>query len=221
MRVIPTFEGNPAIRAYTPPYPTTVTDPLTGLHLDGGFSNTKYFFSADVTVTAINISKKYGEILSAPAAEIKVDGVLLQNTNPLLTLQDIGLDNMTLTTAATSKSDVGTYIITPSRTFDQTNAADVALLKKYSYKFNDGTVTIAKMPLKVTPDNKTVPYGQNIGKVTFKYEFNTANVNNADSMANDIKTYHEGLLPNNALAVVKDFKKQQVNGVNAFQYGSY
>ena len=202
---INTCIGNPEIRAYTPPKAGT-----NGT--DGGFSNSLYFFSASISVTASNITKKYGETLTAPSAVIKVDGVLLQNTNPLLTLADIGLDNLVVTTAATSNSDVGTYIITPVRIFDQTNPADLVLLKKYSYAFTNGIVTIAKMPLKVTPDNKVVNYGKSIGNVSFNYAFNTANVYNPDSLKNAIKTYHQALLPNNALAVVKDFTKQQVNG---------
>ena len=217
-RVIPTFIsssevsvtinsciGNPEIKAYTPP-----KDGTNGK--DGGFSNSLYFFSGSITITASDITKKYGELLPALSSVIKVDGVLLQNTNPLLTLQDIGLANITLTTVATSNSDVGTYIITPSRIFDQSNPVDAALQKKYSYKFNTGIVTIAKMPLKVTPNDKTVNYGQSIGNVTYKYEFNTANIYNPDSLLNVIKKFHELFLPYNALAVIKDFKKPQSGG---------
>ena len=219
-RIVPTFisptavsvtvsscVGNPEIMAYTPPKAGT-----NGT--DGGFSNSKYFFSAAITITANNITKKYGETLVAPSAIIKVNGVLLQNTNPLLSLQDIGLDNpnLVLTTAATSNSDVGTYIITPSRTFVPTNATDAALQKKYSYQFYNGAVTIAKMPLIVTPDNKIVTYGKSIGNITYTYNFTTTNIYNPDSLKNAIKTYHQALMPTNALAVIKDFNKQQANG---------
>jgi len=214
IKIIPTFVsstevtvkisscvGNPEIKAYTPPKAGT-----NGT--DGGFSNGKYFFSAAITITANDISKKYGEILTAPSFTIKVDGVLLQNTNPLLTLADIGLTNLTATTAATSQSDVGTYVIT----FNQYAPGDAALLKKYNYKFTDGKVTIAQMPLKVTPEYKTLTYGQAVGKVTFKYEFNEANVSNPTDLKNTIKSFHEAFLPKNALAVVKDFKKPQADG---------
>ena len=192
--------GNPEILAYTPP--------KTGTNgTDGGFSNSKYFFSAAITVTANNITKKYGETLVAPSAVIKVNGVLLQNTSPLLSLQDIGLDKLVLSTPATTGSDVGTYIIIPSRTFDPTNTTDAALQKKYSYQFFNGAVSIAKMPLRVTPDNKTVTYGQSIGNITYKYEFDATNVSNLTQFTKDIKNYHDAFLPKNALAVVKDFKK--------------
>ncbi|MDB5275807.1 MAG: subtilase family protease [Ferruginibacter sp.] len=217
-RIVPTFInsnavsvtvssciGNPEILAYTPPKSGT-----NGT--DGGFSNSKYFFSASIKVTANNIVKKYGESLATPTTVITVDGVLLQNTSPLLSLQDIGLDSLVLTTAATSGSDVGTYIITPSRTFNLNYAPHAELLKKYSYQFFNGTVTIAKMPLKVTPNNMTVTYGQSIGNnITYKYEFNAANVANAAQFTNDIKSYHQALMPTNALAVVKDFTKVQAN----------
>jgi hypothetical protein len=197
--------GNPEILAYTPPKAGT-----NGT--DGGFSNPKYFFSASIKVTASNIIKKYGETLATPTAVITVDGVLLQNTSPLLSLQDIGLDSLVLTTAATSGSDVGTYIITPSRTFNLNYAPHAALLKKYSYQFFNGTVTIAKLPLKVTPNNMTVTYGESIGNhITYKYEFNAANIPDATQFATDIKNYHQGLMPTIALAVVKDFTKVQTN----------
>ena len=195
--------GNPEIKAYTPPKSGTNGK-------DGGFSNSKYFFSAYVTVEAVSINKKFGETLQPLDTIVKINGVLLQDTT--VTLKDIGLDTMRVTTDATSRSDVGTYLINLSRTFDPNNATDAVLMKKYNYKFTDGTVTIAKMPLRVTPDDKAISYGQAIGKVTFKYEFNTANVSNPDSLKNAIKTFHENLFPGNALAVVKDFKKQQIDG---------
>lgn len=193
-------DGNPEIKAYTPPKAGT-----NGT--DGGFSNSLYFFSAAITVTANDVNKKYGETLNALSATIKVDGVLLQNTNPLLTLAAIGLANLTVTTAATSQSDVGTYITA----FSQTAPDDPALSKKYSYKFIDGKVTIAKMPLRVTPNNITVAYGQSIGKVTFDYKFNELNVADPLALKSIIKSYHEAYLPKNTLAVIKDFKKPTSN----------
>ena len=193
-------DGNPEIKAYTPPKAGT-----NGT--DGGFSNSLYFFSAAITITANDVNKKYGETLTALSATIKVDGVLLQNTTPLLTLADIGLTNLTVTTAATSQSDVGTYITA----FSQKTPDDPALSKKYSYKFTDGKVTIAKMPLRVTPNNITAAYGQSIGKVTFDYKFNELNVADPVALKSIIKSYHEAYLPKNTLAVIKDFKKPTSN----------
>ncbi|HKB45002.1 MAG TPA: T9SS type A sorting domain-containing protein, partial [Chitinophagaceae bacterium] len=202
--VIPKFEGNPGIRIYTPPYPTT-----NGL--DGGFSNTLYFFEADITVTAVNLTKKYGQQLPALDTIIKINGVLLQDTT--LTLAGLGLSSLTLTTPATINSNVGTYIITPSRIFDENSPADVAFLQKYNYTFTSGTLTIEKLPLKVTPEDKTITYGQYIGNVTFKYEFDPAYPPaNAAALTDTIKKYHNAFLPNNALALIKDFSKTQSNG---------
>jgi len=195
--------GNPELKAYTAPKSGTNGK-------DGGFSNSKYFFSAYVTVDAVSINKKYGETLVIPDKIIRVNGKLLQDTT--VTLQDIGLASMTVTTAATSISDVGTYAINVTRIFDPTNVADVEFQKNYNYKFTDGTVTIAKMPLRVTPDNKTITYGKNLGKVTFKYDFNKSNVADPVALETIIRNYHEAYLPGNALAVIKDFKKQQING---------
>jgi hypothetical protein len=198
--------GNPEIKAYTPP---------KTIRGDGGFSNGKYFYSAYVTVEAVSINKKYGETLVALDTVIRVNGKLLQDTaaqNPALTLASIGLAAMTVTTPATSISDVGTYAINVTRIFDPNIAADVEFQRKYNYKFTDGTVTIAKMPLRITPDNKTITYGQNIGKITFQYFFDRTNIADATGMETIIRNYHEAFLPTNALAVIKDFKQPQING---------
>jgi hypothetical protein len=197
------FDGNPEIKVYTPSKQGT-----NGT--DGGFSNSLFFFDADITVSAVNIVKKYGQQLPALDTVITINGVLLQDTT--LTLADIGLDNMTLTTAATTNSNVGTYLITPARAFDIHNPRDSAFLVKYNYKFNTGTVTVEKMPLKVTPNDITTTYGQPIGNITFKYEFDQTNVADVPALTNQIKAYHEAFLPNNALAVIKDFSKTQANG---------
>ena len=206
--IIPAFEGNPGIRLFTPPYPTTIL--VNGQHLDGGFSNTLYFFEADITVEAVNATKKYGQSLPALDTIIKVNGVLLQDTT--LTLADIGLSSLTLVTPATTNSDVGTYIITPSRIFDENNPDDVAFLQKYNYNFINATLSIEKMPLKVTPEDKSIVYGKHLGNVTFRYEFDPTGVPNPSALVNLIRTYHQGYVPNNALAVVKDFTKTQANG---------
>jgi len=201
--IINPFEGNPEIKVYTPSKSGT-----NGT--DGGYSNTLYFFDADIVISAVSIVKKYGQELPSLDTVITINGVLLQDTT--LTLADIGLSGMTLTTAATTTSNVGTYVITPSRTFDHNNPEDLAFLIKYNYQFNNGTVTINKMPLRVTPENKTITYGQHLGDVTFNYEFDPSNVPNPVAFKNEIKAYHDAFLPDNALAVVKDFKKPQAGG---------
>jgi Subtilase family. len=206
--IIPKFDGNPGIRIYTPPYPNTIL--VNGQHLDGGFSNTRYFFQGDVTVTAVNVVKKYGQQNPALTSIIRINGVLLQDTT--LTLADLGLTGLTLTTPATTYSNVGTYIITPVRVFDVNNPTDVAFLQKFGYSFTSGTFTVQKMPLKVTPRDTTIIAGQYAGNVSFNYDFDHTNVPNPDSILTLIRTDHQGFLPNNTLAVIKDFSKTQADG---------
>jgi hypothetical protein len=57
---MPVLTGNQPIRVYTPPYPETIV--VNGVHLDGGFSNSLYFFSKHVTVIAKDAARKYGEV---------------------------------------------------------------------------------------------------------------------------------------------------------------
>jgi Subtilase family/Secretion system C-terminal sorting domain/MBG domain (YGX type) len=189
--LIPKFDGNPAIRVYTPPYPTT-----NGL--DGGFSNSLHFFEADIIITALNATKKYEETLPALDTTITINGKLLQDTT--LTLADIGLSNMTLTTPATKTSDVGTYLITPSRIFDPTNPVDIALLEKYKYTFITGNLTIQKLPLKITAQNSTVNYGDKIPNTQFTYHFiGTYNIPDSSILLNAIASAHQTQLAKDAL----------------------
>ncbi len=188
-------EGNPKIQAYTPPKAGT-----NGL--DGGFSNALYFFDASIVVNIDPITKKYGETLITPVPKVYVDDVLLENTNPLLTLADLGLTSMTVNTAATTNSDVGTYIIIPKRVFDPSNPVDAALLIKYNYKFTNGTVSISQLPLTVTPNNKTISFGNQVGKIEYAYNF-SGNIPDPNAFTNKIKTAHQDFLAGNALAVIK------------------
>ena len=64
---IPPFTGNPEIKAYTPPRTSSG---------DGGYSNSLFFFDADIEVTAINIIRKYGEPLPLLDTIIKINGKL-------------------------------------------------------------------------------------------------------------------------------------------------
>jgi hypothetical protein len=206
--IIPMFDDNPGIRMYTPPYPTTIL--VDGKHLDGGFSNTLFFFQGSITIKAADTTKKYAQQMPPLKAIIKINGTLLEDTT--LTLADIGLQNMTITTPATANSDVGTYIVTPSRIFDENNPADVALLQKYNYSFTNGTLTIEKLPLKVTPADKTITQGQYVGNVTFNYDFDHTNISDPTGLINLIKSYHQSYVPNNVLAVIKNFLKTQADG---------
>ncbi len=202
---IPLFIGNPAISIYTPP--------ISSSGLDGGNSDSLYFFSLvkkNITIIADGKVKKYAQQLPTLTATVLVDGDSLQNTS--LTLADLGLTNITFITQATANSNVGTYLITPSRPFNPADPTDVGLQEKYNYTFTPANLTIDKMPLKVTPVAKTVNYGDYIGPVSFTYDFDAANVPDPGGLLNVIKSYHEGFLPNNALAVIKDYAMTQADG---------
>ncbi|MEO5892054.1 MAG: MBG domain-containing protein, partial [Ferruginibacter sp.] len=194
--LIPVFTGNPPINVYTPP--------ISSSNLDGGYSKNSYFFDSVkkvITITAESKTKKYAEQLPEFTAKILVDNVPLANTT--LTLADLGLSNLTFVTPATSNSNVGTYIITPVRTFDPANPVDVGLQETYTYTFPTGNLTIEKMPLLVTPVDKTITYGQHVGQINFSYQFDQSNVPDPAGVLNLIKAYHQAFLPGNALAVVK------------------
>ena len=208
---ISTCVGNPQILAYTPPTPRV--PPFDQGEKDGGFSNSIKLFSKEIVVQTQNVSKKYGQANPVPSTTVTIDGVPIAQTN--LTLADVGLDATKLNliqSNATTYSDIGTYAIKVYRTFNSNSATDVALTNQYAYVFKSGLITIDKMPITITPNDITATYGNYIGNVTFKYEFLQAQPANPTALRDTAKKYHEAFLPLNALAVIKDFKKQQANG---------
>jgi hypothetical protein len=211
--IISTCSGNPQILAYTAP--TVRVPPVVGGAEDGGFSNSIKLFNHEIVVQTLNVSRKYGEVNPVPATTVTFDGVLVTSqTTP--NLAALGLDATKLNlveSSATPSSDVGTYAIKVYRTFDPANATDLALTNQYSYVFKNGLITINKMPLTVTPNPITVIDGQPLGNVTFNYAFDHTNVPGAlaTTITNDLKAAHEAILPNNALAVIKDFATSGVN----------
>ena len=204
--IIGPFEGNPEIRAFT----NNITD-----FGDGGFSNSLFFFDADIVVSAIDITKKYGETMPALDTVISiihtitVDGIQVRDTTLLqdttLTLAQLGLNTLTLTTSAAKYSDVGTYAITPSRIFNINDPADLALLKKYNYTFNRGFVTIDKLPIKVTPNDKTVVYGHVIDNISYKYTNQSGTTITDAVLLNKLDSSQKEFTPNNVLAVVNGY----------------
>jgi hypothetical protein len=158
--IIPEFDDNPPIRMYTPPYPTT-----NGL--DGGFSNSLFFFDANISIRVDSITKKYSQQVPALTAKVYINDVLLEDTT--LTLADIGLDNMIISTSATASSDVGTYAINAA--FDPTDLPHDSLLQKYKYEFVPGLLTIEKLPLTITVQDITVQYGDLVPNIAFNYQF--------------------------------------------------
>jgi hypothetical protein len=122
-------------------------------------------------------------------------------------LDSLGLTNVILKTDATTYSDVGTYLIR----FENNIPAD-SFLTIYTYKFTNATLTVEKLPLKITPVDKNVTEGQYIGNVTFNYDFINGSPANPDSVRKLIKIFHQGYVPNNVLAVIKNFLKTQADG---------
>jgi len=204
--------GNPEILAYTPP--TLRVPPVVDGAIDGGFSNSIKLFDKEIVIQTQNVSKKYGQANPLPTTIITVNGVPIEQTS--LTRASVGLDETKLNlieTNATTYSSVGTYAIKVYRTFNNSNPTDLALTNQYSYVFKSGLITIDKLPLTVTPNNITANVGDHIGNVTYSYEFDPQYpLLNAAAVADTAKKYHEAFLPKNALAVIKDFKKQQANG---------
>ena len=196
--IIPAFTGNPSIQVYTAPLANG----------DGGYSNTILFFSItkkNIKITADSKTKKYGELLPNFTSTILVNNIPLAQTSPLLSLADIGLQNLSYTTNATAMSNAGNqYFIKPVRTFDPANGTDVGLLEIYNYDTIPGVLTIQKLPVLVTPNDQTITYGQYPANITFTYQFDNTNMPDAAGLLNIIKTSHESYLPDNALAVISN-----------------
>lgn len=190
--VVPAFIGNPLISVYTPPVSTS--------GLDGGSSDSLKFFTIakkTIIITADNKTKKFAQDLPAFTTTILVDSVSLQNTQ--LTLSDLGLSGLNSITAVTASSSVGTYAIVPSRVFDLKNAVDIGLLELYNYKFNPGSITIAKLPVTVTAKSSTIVYGQKIPDIQFTYQFSGINISDSVGLLTSIQSTHQSQLAKDAL----------------------
>jgi hypothetical protein len=198
---LPTFSGQQYIYAYN--------DPKSLLGNDGGLSNAYSItgiIKKNVTITANSQTKRYGE------RNPTLTGTILINNQPTtLTLQDLGLTGLTYTTLANSMSEVGQYFIHPSKTFDSTGAS-APYLAFYNYTFVDGTLTVQKMPLTITPLDKTVTYGNTLGVIDYNYQFTNTNIDNASAYLDSIKKYHKAYTPDNALAVINGFISPLANG---------
>ncbi len=204
---IPMFTDNPPIKMYTPPYPNTIT--VNGQKLDGGFSNSLYFFDAQVTIIAEDKTKKYAETTPAFTSRVLVNNIPLASTNPLLTLADLGLTNITHTVPpiALNPGEVGTYTITPSKLFDQTSPTDVALLAKYRYVFQQGAFTIEQLPLLVTTLNSTATFGGKIPNTRFTYNLNGSyNIPDSLALLSSLSSAHQ-------LQLAKDAQGNDVLGL--------
>lgn len=181
---VPSFIGDPIISVYTPP--------TSASGLDGGTSDTLRFFNLpkkNITVFADTVSKKYGQALPTFTATVLVDGDSLQNTS--LTMAALGLDSLKYQTAATALSDVGTYALIPSRTFDKTKPLDAGLLELYNYTFRNGTVNVSPLPLTITAQSGSINYGEKIPSPSFVYQFDGTGIADSAALMNNIQSTHQ------------------------------
>ena len=198
---VPVFVGNPAVQVYN--------QPTTSSGLDGGYSDTLFFYASSrqtLTITAADQSRKYGEANPAFTASVKVNGIPIGNT--ALSLSDLKLDSILFSTLANGTSNVGYYYIRPSiNPLDPNDLNDAALLDSYDYHFIDGTLEIQKMPLAIKPVDKTVLYGDKIDgtQIQFTYTYDDSNIAMGDraGFLADLKAIYEPSLVNE-VALVDD-----------------
>ncbi len=173
--------------------------------LDGGLSEARYFFGSriGVTVKAENKSRKYG--LNNPffTAQVLINGVSIGQTN--ITLAQLKLDNLAFNTIATAASSAGLYGIFPGRTTPLAN--DDPLLTQYSFTFESATLTIEKMPLKITPGNLQLKYGEYPANITYGYELDPS-ASNSQTLIEEVKALHKKYLADNGLVVINGFNNQ-------------
>ena len=193
---VPAFIGDPAISVYTPPLFTNGTD--------GGTSDTLKFFGVqkkNVVVKADNKTKKYAQSFPDFTYSVTVDGVPLNELpSPGLTLQQLGLEVMTLSSSANNNiySNVATYSITPNRPFSETDPTDIGLKELYNYTFTNGTLTIEKLPVTVTARDTTITYLQKVPDIRFNYTLtnaaDAASIPDMGTLFNNIQTTHQSQL---------------------------
>jgi gliding motility-associated-like protein len=106
---------------------------------------------APLTVTAVNKNRNYGA--ADPAFTVSYTGFVNSETSGVLDVVP------TASSSASATSNVGTYTITPAGGSDN----------NYSFSYVNGTLTINKAPLTVTPNNQTRPYGDVNPSLTINY----------------------------------------------------
>ena len=177
--LIPAFTGNPAITVFTASSPATT---CSGCTPDGGVSAPLYFFTPvkkDIVINVNNTAKRYGEKMPLFTSTITIDGMTLDAYNIAndtnITLAQLRLNDLDYTTAASSTSDVGQYLVTVGQhvPWDNTVETDIGLQESYNYKFNftsgTGVLNITKLPLLITPKDETHVYGDNITDFDYTY----------------------------------------------------
>lgn len=173
----PGFIGNPEVQAFNP-----VISPS---ELDGGSSDPIFFsdpIKYQVTITANNYNKKYGEVLPEFIADITVEdlnGDMLSledavNAGIMLEEEAVRLSGLSFDVSASANSDAGQYIIVPYldpllNLDDPQTEIDHAIAEKYILNYINGTLTIEKLSLKITPENVEMTYGQQLPDEGFDF----------------------------------------------------
>jgi hypothetical protein len=209
----PGFLGNPVVQAYNPV--------ISESGLDGGASEGIYFsdpIKLTVLITAGNLTKKFGEVLPDYTASIRVETVdetlwtLDEAVSEGIMLQEEAdrLSGLTFATAAETDSDAGQYIIEPSLYPElfadaQFEEVDHAISEKYILEMINGTLTIEKLALKITPMDVEMVYGEQLPGESFDflYEIEDPDIENdqLEHILNVAKQEHLSTLTNEVALV--------------------
>ncbi|MES2649195.1 MAG: S8 family serine peptidase [Bacteroidota bacterium] len=195
---IPVYTGgNAPVYVYNPPLSIT-----NGL--DGGKSATLNLLDIpkkQIVITADNQSKRFGEIIPELTATITVDGALLSGTT--LTPAILKLEPLVIETDALTTSNVGFYNIFVSRP-PLTPQEELLLNELYEFTFIRGTLAVTRMPLKITPKNKEITYGDKLQGFEYIYQYDGAKIDPLEIPAyeNLISTEHLANMETDAYALI-------------------
>ena len=155
----------------------------------------------------LNVQKNYGDLNPVPSTVVKIGNMIITNqTTP--SLADIGLDASKLNlieTIATRYSEVGTYPIKVFRTFSNTNPDDLKLRDSFSYVFKSGLLTINKLPITVTPNDKTIVSGRPVGNITYTYKYENGVTVTDPILLNKFDSSYHVYKPDNAIAIINNY----------------
>ena len=202
------FLGNPELQVYNPV--------ISSSELDGGFSEPVYLSDSvkqRVVITANNLTKKFGEVIPADSASIMVitaddDTLSLEQAvlDTIMTQAEADrLSGLSFSTPARDTSIAGLYIIEPSLdpVLDVDNPLtelDQAITEKFILQFVNGTLTIEKLALKITPMDTSIVYGEQLPPGGFQYLFEIGDssvvITNPDSILQSVQQEYTAALSN-------------------------
>ncbi|MBE0654218.1 MAG: S8 family serine peptidase, partial [Bacteroidales bacterium] len=176
---IPVFNDlYPELNAYNPPKEGTNGK-------DGGFSNTIYFTKKPTIVGTLNsLSKAYGEDM--PPANLIFEVYSIDGTSQTLEEAGFTVDQINrihaiqVQNTADALSNVGTWpyyvsqdeILNPaSIAASDTTEMEAFLLANYNFAFVLGDLTISKLDLTITPDDRTIEFGDPIANMTYQFDY--------------------------------------------------